>query len=159
MKKKKKADVSLVKTKVDRKIRKLEKEVRKLRKTPNQLKPIEEYVLPPAVMREIPRRTRKLGKETKEFFATYEKLNRIWIEYKLQESASELQALVRIQKAQDKALNELKSESLELYLAALQIDDDLLPFADKVIIKETPANKEYNPPDGRQTDVSKVWSM
>jgi large subunit ribosomal protein L40 len=154
-KKKKKVDVLIVKMRVERKIRKLEKGIRKLKKTPKQLKPIEEYALPPAIIKNLDARTRK---ETQED-ADMPKLSKIWIAYRQEEGRREQRCLKKIIEAQDKALQVLKEESPELYEKAISIDASLLPFNDNIMIAETPSNPNYTPPDGIKTDISKIWSM
>lgn len=159
LKKKKKLDVQVLKMRVERKIRKTEKEIRKLMKQPKQLKPVEEYQLPIPVLKELDKRKRAVTEEDKRVLEDMEKLTRIWISYKAEERRQEQIQLRKIVKAQEKALAILKLESPELYKAALEIDEDFLPFVDDHIIKETPRIDGYNPPDGIKTDVTKVWKM
>ena len=154
-KKKKKVDILIVKMRVERKIRKLEKGIKKLLKTPKQLKPIEEYSLPPAILKSLAERTRKDGQDDPDF----PKLSKLWIAYKQEEGRQEQDCLKKVMAAQDHALQVLKEESVDLYMKAISIDHKLLPFEDNNMITETPANPEYTPPDGTKTDISKIWSM
>lgn len=159
LKKKKKLDVQVLKMRVERKIRKTEKEIRKLMKQPKQLKPVEEYQLPIPVLKELDARKRAITEEDKKVLEDMEKLTKIWISYKAEERRQEQIQLRKVVKAQEKALAILKLESPELYKAALEIDENFLPFVDDHIIKETPRIDGYNPPDGIKTDVTKVWKM
>ena len=154
-KKKKKMDIVILKMRHERKIRKLEKGIRKLKKTPKQLKPIEEYVLPPSILKALDVRTRDSQGTDEELM----KLSKLWIAYKREEGRREKECLKKVVAAQDKALEVLKKESLSLYQKALEVDTSLLPLNDLDVVTETPANPEYTPPDGTKTDVSKVWSM
>lgn len=159
MKKKKKMDIQLVKMRHERKIRKLEKAIRQLKKTPRQLKPIEEYKLPPAVMKEIPIRTRPITEEDKQVFETLEKMKRLWVTYRSTERLMEQKCLRRVVAMQAQALRVLQTENPALYEAAVSIDPNFLPFDDQHMITETAPNPEYVPPDGVKVDVSKIWFM
>jgi len=154
-KKKKKLDIVILKMRHERKIRKLEKAIRKLKKTPKQLKPIDEYALPPAVLKEIHIRTRKEEDPDSEF----RKLSKIWMTYRREEGRRERDCIIRVSAAKDQALQVLKMESLSLYEKAIDFDHKLLPFQDNSVITETPLNPEYTPPDGVKTDISKIWAM
>lgn len=158
-KKKKKLDIQIVKMRVERRIRKIEKEIRRLKKTPKQLKPIEEYQLPPHIMKELKVRKRVLTEEDEKITENVEKLSRLFGMYHSREKRREARDIKIVMAAQQKALDVLKSESLELYLKALEIDETLLPFDDQKIITETPKNPDYKSRDGLRTDVSKVWTM
>lgn len=159
LKKKKKLDVQIMKMRHDRKIRKVEKAIKQLKKTPRQLKPIEEYKLPPAILRDIEQRTRPLTEEDKQTMQVLDKLNRVWIAYKSQERLQEQQNIRQVASAQQQVLRVLQSENQRLYEAAVAIDADLLPFEDNHMITETAPNPEYTPPDGAKVDISKVWYM
>ena len=159
MKKKKKLDIQLVKMRHERKIRKVEKQIRQLKKTPRQLKPIEEYKLPPSIMKELETRTRPLTDEDKRVMEDLDKMDRLWIAYKSHERRMEQWSLRRVVSAQTRVLHVLQNESPRLYAAAVAHDHQLLPFEDRHLVTETPANPEYVPPDGAKVDVSKIWFM
>ncbi|KAI1285978.1 39S ribosomal protein L40, mitochondrial [Halotydeus destructor] len=158
-KKKKKMDISLVKVKVDRKVKKLEKEIKKMRKTPKQLKPVDEYVLSSNVIKTLNQRRRKPSNEDKKIDEDLRNLTKIWNEYRKVEAEREKKAIRRVMDAQEKAMQQLKSVNLDLYMAALEIDDNLLPFKDDNIIKLTTKHPEYEAPDGRRSDATKQWAM
>lgn len=48
-------------------------------------------------------------------------------------------------KAQEKALNELRLESEELYQAAIQLDNDLIPFKAEGPVVTPPIDKYVSP--------------
>ena len=158
-KKKKKLDIQIVKLRVERKIKKLEKEIRRLKKTPKQLKPIEEYQLPPQIMKELSLRKRPETQEDEAVEDSVRKLSRLWILYNQVLKNQEAADIRKVMASQQRALEVLKTHSLELYLAALEIDESLIPFEDNKIITETHRNPDYEPPDGLRSDVSKVWTM
>lgn len=156
-KKKKRIDPTMLRAKVDRKLKKLEKSIRKLERNERQLKPIVEYTLPPAIAKEIELRTR--NEDYSSIEKDYNNILKIWTIYKSRESELELKNLRRIQRAQEKALLELKVLSPFLYEAAVSFDDSLLPFLDETMIRETPKLDNYTPPDGNKLDISKEWKM
>lgn len=83
-------------------------------------------------------------------------LQRAWTIYRKQVHCSEARMIERVVAAQSKALEELHMESPELYKAAIQPDEDLLPFCLKAIV-ETPPIKGYEAPDGLYEDTTKKW--
>lgn len=62
----------------------------------------------------------------------------------------------RILSSQQKALDELRKESEELYLEAVQLDHEIFPFTASGP-KITPPIKNYESPDGEYIDISKKW--
>lgn len=88
---------------------------------------------------------------------------------------SDLQTIDRLGFCQQKALDELRKESEELYQEAIQVsvsdfiqlmpengwlfqfDFHLIPFT-SVGPVETPVIENYNVPDGEYQDVSKKWT-
>jgi len=89
----------------------------------------------------------------------YEKLSQIWVHYLREVTKAENVNIYRMQQAQDKALNLLQQISPALYKKSLEIDPNMIPFNDQQIVVVTPPNPDYSPPDGRQTDATKVWKM
>lgn len=83
-------------------------------------------------------------------------LEKRWSRYKAQQKLHEYQQIDKILNAQEKALQELRFESPELYEAAIQHDTNLLPFhADGPTA--TPPIDKYESPDGDYTNISKKW--
>lgn len=58
--------------------------------------------------------------------------------------------------AQEKALQELRFESVELYEQAIQPDLNLVPFHAEGPVATPPIDK-YESPDGDYTNISKKW--
>lgn len=85
-----------------------------------------------------------------------EALQRAWRSYRRCMHQYEASMLERIVSAQSKALEELQKESEELYQAAIQPDENLLPFQLKAIV-ETPPICGYGVPDGQYVNTTKKW--
>lgn len=83
-------------------------------------------------------------------------LQKEWSRYKHLEHLKDVQLLDRMAYSQQKALDELRKESEELYLEAIQIDPSLLPYKSQGPV-DTPPIKDYEAPDGEYLDVSKKW--
>jgi large subunit ribosomal protein L40 len=58
--------------------------------------------------------------------------------------------------SQQKALEELRAESEELYLAAIQMDYSYIPCEIQGPV-DTPPIKDYDPTEGDYIDISKKW--
>lgn len=71
---------------------------------------------------------------------------------------AEVQAVEDALEAQREALEELKLESEELYQAALKPDPLLFPFTHEGPTY-TPPNAKYEAPDGKYTDITKVYTQ
>lgn len=71
---------------------------------------------------------------------------------------AEMKAIELALEAQSEALKELKLESEELYQAALKPDPGLFP-----ITREgpayTPPKSQYDAPEGKYTDITKVYTQ
>lgn len=154
-KKKKKLDIQIIKARHERRVRKTEKAIRKLKKTPKQLKPVEEYRLPPSIMKNLAARMRP----TVPVDPNLLKIGRVFTVYKSIEGLREQRELRAILALQDRTLEILRKESEVLYQKAVARDPTLLPFEDNCVVTETPANKDYTPADGVKVDISKVWAM
>lgn len=79
-----------------------------------------------------------------------------WSNYRLEQKLQNFQRIDNLLLSQQKALQELRYESEELYQAAIQIDPDLMPFHAKGPVA-TPPIDNYNSPDGEYSDISKKW--
>ncbi len=135
LRKKKRIDPQVLKRRTERKLRKLEKEIRRLESTKKQLKPIIEA-----------------NNELK-------RMTKLWSIYKSEERVTELKSIKSMVYSQNRALNELRKESQELYESAISVDNDLMPFKVEDVKKETPKIDNYETPDGRITDLTKQWTM
>ncbi|CAG0914652.1 unnamed protein product [Notodromas monacha] len=157
MKKKKRLDPAIVRAREERKKKKLEKAIRKLEKHAKQLKPIEEMEVPYRLRTEIPMRTRKLPPMTAEELENRIETLKEWARHRGKVAIAEASWIEKMVQAQDKALQELRKESEELYQAAIQIDPELLPYRTKGCVESAPISN-YEPADGYIHDVSRKWT-
>lgn len=75
-----------------------------------------------------------------------------------EQNMAEMQAVELALKAQTEALEELKLESEELYHASLKPDTLLFPFTHEGPV-HTPPIKEYEAPDGKYNNITKVYTQ
>ncbi|XP_054092108.1 39S ribosomal protein L40, mitochondrial [Zeugodacus cucurbitae] len=156
LKKKKKLDPQIIKQREDRRKKKLEKQIRRLEKNARQLKPIEELEVPLTLLDEKDKRIRKLSPLSEENLEKRALLIKQWAKYKHQEKVSDFQTLDRLLQSQNRALDELRKESEELYQEAIQPDMTLLPITIKGPVA-TPPIKNYVSPDGDYIRENKKW--
>ncbi|XP_036342739.1 39S ribosomal protein L40, mitochondrial isoform X2 [Rhagoletis pomonella] len=149
LKKKKKLDPQIIKQREDRRKKKLEKQIRRLEKNARQLKPIEELEAPLTLLDE---------KDTlrDEEIETRALLNKKWAKYKHHEKLLDFQNIDRLIQSQNRALEELRKESEELYQEAILKDITLLPVNVKGPV-ETPPIKNYVSPDGDYINEANKW--
>lgn len=83
-------------------------------------------------------------------------VNKLWAKYKNDEHLFNLQVLIDLEYSQQRALNELREVSEDLYQAAIAIDESFLPYQLTGPV-ETPPIKDYQSPDGEYINVSKKW--
>lgn len=148
-KKKKKVDPKREQVMRDR----LKKRLKKLEKVPPELIPIEDFITPVKCLdttreRAVPR----LSFEESESRAL---LLKEWCKYKQEQHMAEVKAIELALEAQEEALKELKLESMELYQAALKPDPNLFPFTHEGPAF-TPPMTNYEAPDGKYNDITKV---
>lgn len=74
----------------------------------------------------------------------------------MEEKLKDYQQIDQMLNAQQKALQELRFESVALYEQAIQPDMNLVPFHVEGPTATPPINK-YDSPDGEYTNVSKKW--
>ncbi|XP_065167078.1 large ribosomal subunit protein mL40 [Atheta coriaria] len=156
LKKKKRMDPAIIKAREDRKKKKIEKQIRRLEKNSRQLKPIEECEIPLEITdnKGFHQRTDvEISAELQEKRILIEKK---WAKYMRNEHLADMQMIDRIMYSQQRALDQLRLESEELYQEAIQPDFTLLPFKSEGP-DNTPPIKDYEAPDGDYVDVSKVW--
>ncbi|XP_075223067.1 mitochondrial ribosomal protein L40 [Lycorma delicatula] len=157
LKKKRRLDPAIVRAREDRRRRRIEKQIRKMEKNPRQLKPIEECEVPEILVKDEKklrvRRSPQLSEEELEYrVLTFKQ----WSSYRLRQHLADVQMIDRILFSQQKALDELRKESEELYQEALQIDPQFIPVTLKGPVL-TPIIKNYESPDGEYIDTSKKW--
>ncbi|KAM9822354.1 39S ribosomal protein L40, mitochondrial isoform X1 [Syngnathus typhle] len=134
----------------------LKKRLKKLEKVPPELIPIEDLITPAKCLDETRvRSTPRLSIEESEDRAL---LLKEWSRYKHEQHLAEMEAIELALKAQKEALDELKAESEELYQAALK-PDPLLFFFSHEGPSSTPPISSYEAPDGKYTDVTKVYTQ
>lgn len=83
-------------------------------------------------------------------------LEKDWARYKREQHLADIKMFDRINQAQQRALDELRQESEELYQEAIQLDVSLLPYSTKGPVR-TPPIRTYESPDGEYIDISKKW--
>lgn len=74
----------------------------------------------------------------------------------MNENLKDFRTLDKVVAAQNKALNELRFESEELYQQAIQTDMEIIPFTVHGPVS-TPAIKDYNYIDGDYNNITKVY--
>ncbi|PNF35846.1 hypothetical protein B7P43_G09401 [Cryptotermes secundus] len=154
LKKKKRIDPAILKQREERKKKRLEKQIRRLERNAKQLKPIDELEVPLELVDGKKERMREAAVITPAVEEERALLTKDWTRYKRKQHLKDMQMIDRLMFAQQKALDELRQESEELYQAAIQINPTLLPFTVRGPVK-TPPIKGYDSPDGEYTDVSK----
>ncbi|KAF6730162.1 39S ribosomal protein L40, mitochondrial [Oryzias melastigma] len=134
----------------------LKKKLKKLEKVPPELIPIEDFITPTKCLDETRKRAGPdLSFEESESRAL---LLKEWSRYKQQQHMAEVEAIELALEAQREALEELKLESEELYQAALKPDPHLFPFTHEGPAY-TPPISNYDAPDGKYNDVTKVYTQ
>ncbi|XP_077165017.1 large ribosomal subunit protein mL40 [Paroedura picta] len=134
----------------------MKRRLKKLEKAPQELIPIEDFIVPYRYMdQKRVRDTSPLSFEESERKAL---LMKKWTEYKRLQSKAEMQTIQSLLAAQEQALNELRLESEELYQAAIQRDDGLFPFEREEPVF-TPPLANYEAPEGKCNDVTKVYNQ
>lgn len=74
----------------------------------------------------------------------------------MQQKLHQYQSLDTLIVCQERALQELRFESDELYQQAIQPDFQLLPFVGEGPVASPPL-ENYESPDGEYLDISKKW--
>lgn len=152
MRKKKKID-----PKKDQAVKeRLKKRIRKLEKASQELIPIEDFIVPVKFMDQGRQRPQvELPFEESERRAL---LMKKWSLYKQQEHEMEREAIKSMLQAQQEALKELQLTSQELYEEAIKRDYSLFPF-EREGPHYTPPISDYQPPEGRYHDITKVYTQ
>ncbi|KAK8722220.1 hypothetical protein OTU49_012331 [Cherax quadricarinatus] len=156
LKKKKKLDPMLVRHKEERRKKKIEKAIRRLEKNAGQLKPLEELEVPRTVLQEIEIRKRPTSPMLEEVEEERASLFKKWSKYKYQQHFTEVNMIETIIASRERALEELRLESEDLWFEAVQLDQTLLPFTAKGPVA-TPPIKDYESPDGEYIDKTPTW--
>ncbi|XP_021588370.2 large ribosomal subunit protein mL40 isoform X2 [Ictidomys tridecemlineatus] len=152
LRKKKKVDPKKDQAAKDR----LKKRIRKLEKASQELIPIEDFITPVRFLDKSRQRPQvELPFEESERRAL---LLKRWSLYKQQEHQMERDAIRAMLEAQQEALQELKLESLELYTEAIKRNLSLFPF-EREGPNYTPPISNYQPPEGRYNDITKIYTQ
>lgn len=121
------------------------------------LKPIEEVQLMVSLSKEISIRQRPVIIHSNDKLGERLCLVKQWAKHKYDEHYFNLQVINNLEYSQQRALNELREISEDLYQAAIEIDESLLPYQLLTGPVETPPIENYQSPDGEYIDVSKKW--
>ncbi|EZA57866.1 hypothetical protein DMN91_002756 [Ooceraea biroi] len=156
LKKKKRIDPMIIKAREERRKKRLEKQIKRLEKYVKQLKPIDEVEVPLKLMDEKEQRLRKPPSLSEEEMESRIILQKEWTRYKYRQYLEDAQAIDSILYSQQKALDELRAESEELYQEAIQMDLALLPHTTKGPVK-TPVIKNYDSPDGEYINTTRKF--
>ncbi|GAB1862953.1 Large ribosomal subunit protein mL40 [Camponotus japonicus] len=156
LKKKKKLDPAIIRAREERRKKKLEKQIRRLEKATKQLKPVSEIEIPLKLIDEKKKRLRQLPNLSEEEVESRILLQKEWTRYKTQQHLNNVQMIDSIFYSQQKALDELRAESEQLYQEAIQNDFKLLPYTAKGPLK-TPAIENYNSPDGDYINMTRKF--
>ncbi|KAJ1094100.1 hypothetical protein NDU88_007184 [Pleurodeles waltl] len=134
----------------------LRKKLKKLERVAPELIPIEDFVAPThhTIQLKI-RAPANLPFEESERRAL---LLKKWSLFKQEEHKQEMAAITSLMDAQAKALAELHLESEELYQAAVRRDSGLFPFESEGPC-HTPPIANYEAPEGKYNDVTKVYTQ
>ncbi|XP_059193316.1 39S ribosomal protein L40, mitochondrial [Centropristis striata] len=134
----------------------MKKKLRRLEKVPPELIPIEDISTPAKCLDKT--RQRSLPNLSFDESEGRALLLKEWSLYKQEQHMAEVKAIELALKAQQEALEELKLESEELYKAALKPDPLLFPFSHEGPAY-TPPKPQYDAPDGKYTDITKVYTQ
>jgi len=149
-------DPAVIRAREERRKRKLEKQIRRLEKHQNQMKPLEELEIPPAVADDPKGRARPLPQLTTEQIEERWLIQKEWSRYKFAQHSKEIRMIDRLVESQNKALTELRKESEELYQAAIAFVPNYLPIEIKGPV-ETPPKPGYVAKEGDFIDISRKW--
>ncbi|KAM9810642.1 large ribosomal subunit protein mL40 [Neosynchiropus ocellatus] len=134
----------------------LKKKLKRLERVPPELIPIEDFVIPTKCLDETRQRSApRLSFEESERRAV---LMKKWCQYKQEQHMAEMKAVELALEAQREALEELKIESEELYLAALTPDPSLFPLSRAGPVY-TPPKDIHDAPDGKYNDITRVYTQ
>jgi len=154
--KKKRRDPVQDKVKSDRRRKRLAKALKKMEKQPRQPKPIIELEVPDILKTDAAARNRNaiVSEEVSEDRHYFMK---DWSHFALKRHRDELWELDRKLLSQQKALDKLREESMELYLEACQFDPNLIPFTAQGPTL-TPPIKDYIQ-DGDYKDITREYKV
>ncbi|XP_043255193.1 39S ribosomal protein L40, mitochondrial isoform X1 [Colletes gigas] len=174
LKKKRRLDPSIIRAREERKKKKLEKQIRRLQRHVKQLKPLNEINVPTELIEQkeyviysfLPfyfqytynsifcrERSRPLTPLSIQEIERRSLLIKEWSKYKHREWKKDVHVMESIMLSQEKALNELKAASEELYKKAIETDDSFLPYSAVGPVHNPPIN-DYDSPDGVYINIT-----
>ncbi|XP_078581830.1 large ribosomal subunit protein mL40-like [Branchiostoma floridae x Branchiostoma japonicum] len=131
----------------------LKKKIKRLMKKDKEMLEIEDFYVMPSLMEQIRERPAvRVSAEEQERRAALEKE---WARFRRQQHVAEEAAISAMVTSQQRALQELRAESEELFQQAVQVDPLLIPYQ-SVGPTETPPITAYDPPDGKYVDLTPV---
>ncbi|MXQ97600.1 hypothetical protein E5288_WYG019086 [Bos mutus] len=134
----------------------LKKRIRRLEKATQELIPIEDFITPVKLLNQARQRPPvELPFEESERRAL---LLKKWSLYKQREHELERAAIASLLEAQREALQELELTAPELHAEATKRDPSLFPF-ERQGPDYTPPIANYQPPEGRYQDITKVYTQ
>lgn len=160
LRKKRRLDPLVLKTRVEKKIKKYEREVFKLETAAKQPIPILEYQLTNSEIRDLEARPGRTLEDVGLDEGSVRAAQKLWNFYRLEQSRMESRSIKKIERSQTRALDTLRQIDKALYDRTVAVDDlTLLPYTSSHMRKETAPNPNYTIPDGSIKDVSKEWIM
>jgi len=156
LKKKRKIDPVLLKKREDRIRGKIQRALDRLGRFADKLKPVDEFEVPRALMKERQARTRVLEPLSFEESEKRAKLKREYNDFSFEICKIDAAQVKRVRESQRRALAELRAESEELYLKAIETDDNMLELTSP-ILTATPPIPGYEAPDGEHNDATKTF--
>ncbi|KAK7105752.1 hypothetical protein V1264_017091 [Littorina saxatilis] len=156
MKKKKKVDPAVLMQRETKRKKKIERQMKRLEKFGRRLKPVDEIDGDPKILSQIRLRRRPPAVLTFEEGERRALLQKQWSRSKLHQHTEEAATLSSLLITQDRALDELKFESEELYNMAIQLDEMLIGTQMKGPTA-TPPIKGYFAKDGEYIDTTKTY--
>lgn len=134
----------------------LKKRIRRLEKAAQELIPIEDFITPVKFLNQARQRPPvEIPSEESERRAL---LLKKWSLYKQREHELERASIASLLEAQREALRELELTAPELHAEATKRDSSLFPF-ERQGPDYTPPIANYQPPEGRYQDITKVYTQ
>eukprot|EP00088_Acartia_fossae_P062615 TRINITY_DN7572_c0_g1_i1.p1 TRINITY_DN7572_c0_g1~~TRINITY_DN7572_c0_g1_i1.p1 ORF type:complete len:230 (-),score=52.55 TRINITY_DN7572_c0_g1_i1:64-753(-) len=153
---KRKVDPVKDKAREEKRRKRLVKALKKMEKKERQPKPLSELEVPNVLYAEAKDRARSTDTSEDQLEERYYFL-KDWQRFAHKRHQNEILELDRKILAQQEALDQLRHESLELYLEAIQFDPELIPFQASGPTL-TPAIKDYLQ-DGDYTNITKEYKV
>lgn len=159
-KKRRRVDPAVLRSRVERKIKKHEREIEKIQNEPRQPIPILEYQPTGSTIRELEARPGRTLEEVGISEMTIKAAQKLWTFHRREQNRMEQRSIKRVESAQQHALDILKGIDRNLYDKTVALDKlSLIPYSSSHVRKETPPIADYKPPDGHIRDKVKNWVM